>query len=97
MFIPLPVRMHDGRDFQAIPFANGALVTANVLVFWLGWHPVVGPGTGPLSVLTYAFGHANVLHLCSNMLALFVFGSPVNRRVGNGWYLTIYLGSALAG
>lgn len=25
-----------------------------------------------------------------------VFGTPVNRRIGNGWYLTAYLGTATA-
>ena len=95
MFVPLPVRMHDGREFQAVPVANSILITANVLIFWFGWHPVVGPGTGVLSILAYSFGHSSVMHLCGNMLALFVFGSPLNRRVGNGWYLLTYLGSAL--
>jgi membrane associated rhomboid family serine protease len=27
------------------------------------------------------------------MLALLVFGTPVNQRIGNGWYLLAYLGS----
>jgi membrane associated rhomboid family serine protease len=96
MFIPLPVRLHDGREFHAIPVVNGLLVVVNVLVFWLGWHPWVGPGTGLSTVLTYAFGHADLWHLAGNMLVLLVFGTPVNRRLGNGWYLVAYLGSAIA-
>lgn len=95
MFIPIPVRLRDGREFHSIPVANGLLVVLNVMFFCLGWHPYVGPGTGLFSVMTYAFGHAHVWHLAGNMLALLVFGTPVNRRVGNGWYLTSYLGSAL--
>ena len=96
MFIPLPIRFKDGREFHAIPVVNGLLVAANVVIFCLGWHPVVGPGTGLFSVLTYAFGHASVWHLAGNMMCLLVFGTPVNRRLGNGWYLLAYLGSALA-
>lgn len=96
MFIPLPVRFRDGREFHVIPAVNGLLVVVNVLVFCFGWHPAVGPGTGPFSVLTYAFGHADLWHLAGNMLALLVFGTPVNRRLGNGWYLLAYLGSAIA-
>lgn len=95
MFFPIPIRFHDGRDFHAIPVANGILIVLNVMAFWLNWHPVVGPGTGPLSVLTYSFGHADVWHLAANMIALMVFGTPVNRRIGNAWYLAVYVGTAL--
>ena len=95
MFFPLPIKLRDGRDFHAIPVVNGLLVVINVLIFCLGWHPMVGPGTGIFSILTYAFGHADLWHLVGNMLALLVFGTPVNRRLGNGWYLVAYLGSAL--
>lgn len=95
MFFPIPIRLHDGRDFHAIPVVNGLLVVINVLVFSLGWYPAVGPGTGLFSVFTYAFGHADLWHLAGNMLALLVFGTPVNRRLGNGWYLAAYVGSAV--
>src|SRR5579872_2161990 len=95
MFFPVPIRLQDGRDFHAIPVVNGLLVVINVLIYSLGWHPFVGPGTGFFSILTYAFGHAGLWHLSGNMLALLVFGTPVNRRLGNGWYLLAYLGSAL--
>src|SRR5579872_4001422 len=95
MFFPIPIRLHDGRDFHAIPVVNGLLVVINVLIFSMGWHPFVGPGTGPFSILTYAFGHADLWHLAGNMLALLVFGTPVNRRLGNGWYLAAYVGSAV--
>src|SRR5262249_47752190 len=84
-----------GREFHAIPVVNGLLVALNVLVFWMGWQPTVGPRTGLFSIVTYAFGHADIWHLTGNMLALLVFGSPVNRRLGNGWYFLAYLGSAL--
>lgn len=95
MFFPIPIRIRDGRQFHAIPVVNGILVVINVLVFCLGWHPAVGSGTGLFSVLTYAFGHADVCHLAGNMVALLVFGTPVNRRLGNEWYLLSFLGSAL--
>jgi membrane associated rhomboid family serine protease len=82
MFFPVPVGLRDGREFHAIPVVNGLLVVINVLIFWLGWHPVVGPGTGLLSILTYAFGHANLYHLVGNMWALLVFGTDfkISRR-----------------
>lgn len=96
MFLPIPIKLHDGREFHAIPVVNGVLIALNVLTFWMGWHPYVGPGTGILNVITYAFGHGDVWHLSANMIALLVFGAPVNRRIGNGWYLLVYLGTALA-
>lgn len=95
MFFPIPVNLRDGREYESTPVVNGLLIIVNVLVFWLGWHPVVGPGTGLFSILTYAFGHANVCHLVGNMLVLLVFGTAVNRRLGNGWYLISYLGAAM--
>lgn len=96
MFIPAPVRLSDGRIYKSQPLVNGLLVALNVLIFWFGWHPYVGPGTGILSILTYSFGHANTAHLIGNMWALLVFGTPVNRRLGNGWYLIAYVGAAMA-
>jgi membrane associated rhomboid family serine protease len=96
MFIPVPYRLLDGREFQPIPVVNALLIVVNVMVYCLGWHPVVGPGTGLFSVVTYAFGHAGAMHLIGNMLALLVFGTAVNRRLGNGWYFLVYFGSALA-
>jgi membrane associated rhomboid family serine protease len=96
MFIPLPLKLRDGREFETIPVVNGLLIALNVLIFWIGWQPVVGPGTGLFSIGTYAFGHAHVWHLIGNMWALLVFGTPVNRRLGNGWYLVSYLGAVVA-
>lgn len=98
MFIPIPIRFHDGRAFHVIPVANGLLVALNVIMFVFGYggELAVGRGSGLLSILTHAFGHAGIYHLAGNMLALLVFGTPVNRRLGNGWYLIVYLGSVLA-
>jgi membrane associated rhomboid family serine protease len=96
MFIPIPIRLYDGREFHAIPVVNGLLVVANVLAFWLGWQFAVGPGTGLFSIGLYAFGHASLWHLVGNMWVLLVFGTPVNQRLGNGWYLLVYLGTVLA-
>ncbi len=94
MFLPLPIRFDDGREFHHVPVVNALLIVSNVLAFWLGWHPSVGPGTGLFSVVTYAFGHANVYHLAGNMFALLVFGSAVNRRLGNAWYSLVYFATA---
>ena len=96
MFFPFPVKVRDGRQFEAIPLANSILVALNVLIFCGGWHPAVGRGSNPIGILTYAFGHTDVGHLTFNMLTLLVFGTALNRRIGNGWYMVTYLGSAIA-
>jgi membrane associated rhomboid family serine protease len=47
--------------------------------------------------ITAAFLHYGVIHLALNMLSLLVFGSELERLVGRGRYLTIYLVSVLGG
>jgi membrane associated rhomboid family serine protease len=48
-------------------------------------------------LITAAFLHANVLHLATNMLTLYIVGAPLERAVRTARYLTIYLLSALGG
>ena len=95
MFLAIPTHVHDGsRDAEA-PWANSLLVAANVLAFFLGVHQPVGAGTSLFSVLGYGFSHAGLPHLIINMWLLWVLGNPVNRRVGNAYYLIGYLGTIL--
>ncbi len=46
----------------------------------------------PWTILTYMFVHGGVLHLAANMLALYVFGTPVENRMGGRPFLLYYLG-----
>jgi membrane associated rhomboid family serine protease len=48
-------------------------------------------------LITSAFLHANVLHLATNMLTLYIVGAPLERAVRTGRYLVIYVLSALGG
>jgi len=48
-----------------------------------------------LSPLTYAFLHADLLHLTLNMAFLLAFGTPMERRLGRGWFLGLYIACAL--
>src|SRR5580765_6628498 len=41
--------------------------------------------------ITYQFLHANFAHLIGNMLFLWVFGNPVNAKMGHGSYVMFYL------
>jgi membrane associated rhomboid family serine protease len=48
-------------------------------------------------LMTAAFLHAGLLHLATNMLALYIVGVPLERAIGSGRFLTVYLASALGG
>ena len=50
-----------------------------------------------LTYITYAFLHADILHLGGNMLFLWVFGDNVEDALGHFKYLLFYLLSAAAG
>lgn len=52
------------------------------------------PGRGlsaPWSLFTYMFVHAGLLHLATNMLALYMFGAAVENRMGSRQFLIFYL------
>jgi membrane associated rhomboid family serine protease len=51
----------------------------------------------PWSVLTYAFLHGSLLHLLFNMLGLFMFGPPVEARLGSTRFVRLYVVAALGG
>lgn len=100
MFIVLPVQVKEPGGRDAIPLANALLIAVNVMVFVLNehlhWPLAVGSGTGVVTILTYGFAHASPGHLLANMWILWLFGNPVNRRLGDGYYLLAYLGTILA-
>jgi membrane associated rhomboid family serine protease len=45
----------------------------------------------PWTFVTYMFVHAGLLHLLVNMLMLFVFGPPVEHRMGGRAFILYYL------
>ncbi|MBN1437543.1 MAG: rhomboid family intramembrane serine protease [Sedimentisphaerales bacterium] len=45
--------------------------------------------------VSYAFLHANWMHLIGNMLFLYIFGNNVNDKLGNVGYTLLYLGGAV--
>jgi membrane associated rhomboid family serine protease len=95
MFFVLPWRLRHTGLPNTPPVVNAALIAVNVLFYLLGWCWAVGPGTRLPSIILYAFSHVDFWHLALNVWTLWVFGNPVNRRLGNGLYLTAYLGSAV--
>jgi len=51
----------------------------------------------PWSIVTYAFLHGSFLHLTFNMLGLFMFGPPVEGRLGGTRFVRLYFIAALGG
>ena len=47
------------------------------------------------SLISSGFIHANLIHLFGNMLALFIFGKVLERRIGTKKTIWIYLGAML--
>lgn len=61
---------------------------------WALW-PLGNPSFEVWQFLTYSFIHANVLHLFFNLLALWMFGRPVEEKLGSVKFLVLYLVSVL--
>lgn len=50
-----------------------------------------------LTAVTSLFIHAGWLHICGNLLPLWIFGNTVEDRMGHGRFLIFYLLAGLAG
>jgi membrane associated rhomboid family serine protease len=96
MFVPIPLEFKYAGSKRCLPAVNIALIILNVFVYLSGWSWPTGAGANPLNTLLYGFCHVDFWHLAINMWVLWVFGNPVNRRLGNELYLLVYLGCLLA-
>jgi len=74
------------------------------LLIWFGLWPLASSSFGapgmpagflPWQVVTYSFLHGNELHILVNMLGLYMFGSEVERVLGQRRYVTYYFVSVL--
>ena len=66
------------------------VLTSPALLEDLRFAPV-GALQRPWTFVTYMFVHAGLLHLLGNMLMLFVFGAPVESRMGSRKFILYYL------
>jgi membrane associated rhomboid family serine protease len=48
-------------------------------------------GRHPWTIISYMFAHGGLLHLAGNMVMLFIFGPPVERRMGGRAFVAYYL------
>jgi membrane associated rhomboid family serine protease len=80
--------------FPTIPPVTWALLITNGVVYLLqellGPQLVVWFGFLPWQLVTYSFLHGSPLHLVVNMLALYMFGSDIERVLGDRRYLAYY-------
>ncbi|MGH7700003.1 MAG: rhomboid family intramembrane serine protease [Gemmatimonadales bacterium] len=83
--------------------ANLVVYLLQVTIFAGDWF-VVAFGFDPLAALdrpwtflTYLFLHGGLLHLAFNLLVLFIFGAPVEERLGSGAFIGYYLLCGLGG
>ena len=83
------------------------LLLANVVVYFLTW---INPGLRtdfafipalilfrPWTIATYAFLHANMMHILFNMLMLFFFGPRLEERLGSRTFIWFYVLCAIGG
>lgn len=86
------------------------LVIINVIMFvgmllfkdngdlFSNWFALYFPGNDafkPWQIVTHMFMHGNVMHIVFNMLALWMFGSAVEQRLGSKKFLFIYFSAGL--
>jgi membrane associated rhomboid family serine protease len=74
------------------------------LLIWFGLWPLASASYGapgmtagflPWQVVTYSFLHGNELHILVNMLGLYMFGSEVERVLGQKRYVIFYFVSVV--
>lgn len=53
--------------------------------------------TRPWTLVTYMFLHGSLSHLFFNMLGVFIFGPPLERRLGGNRFLGLYFVGGIAG
>ncbi len=83
------------------------LIAANIAVFllqaaggglvetWFAlWPP--GHGFGIWQLVTYGFLHGSLAHIFFNMLALYMFGSDIERLFGSPFFLRFYFASVIS-
>ena len=66
------------------------LLTSPAITEWLRFDPRTA-FTRPWTFFTYMTLHGGLFHLLANSIGLFVFGPPVERRLGSGGFLLFYL------
>lgn len=51
----------------------------------------------PWTIISYSLLHGSMLHLLGNALGLFMFGSPVEQRLGSRRFIRLYVAAVIGG
>ncbi len=62
---------------------------------WFSMFFPKNPSFQPWQVITHMFMHGGLMHIGFNMLALWMFGTPVEQRIGSKKFLFLYLSAGL--
>jgi membrane associated rhomboid family serine protease len=99
-----------GTDLERkkFPAATLAIIGINIVFFlyelvipresliWTFKHLSFGPATrDPFSPFISMFLHGDIYHISFNMLFLWIFGGPVEERIGSKSFLLYYFGAGL--
>lgn len=107
MFIPLGTNRPLTRKTRIVPILIGINLAVFVLQIilqsqdprlaeqLLDFGHIWGRDLTPWSPITSAFLHGSFMHVAGNMLALFVFGPPVEDRFGRLGFTIFYLAGAV--
>jgi membrane associated rhomboid family serine protease len=71
--------------------------SSTLFVDWQLFAPAIHGNDEYYRLLTSAFLHVSLLHIASNMLALFIIGPPLERLLGQWRFGVVYLLGALGG
>ncbi len=101
MFIPYRVDV----PFNHRPVMNWLVVTGVIVVFVLqlqasgatqeALYSFVLDGWGIKGLFGYMWLHGGILHLIGNLIFLWLFGNAVCSKIGNVFYLPVYVGLGL--
>lgn len=84
----------------ALQSVAGEAMVAHFALWPIGRFDVAGSdavvGFQVWQLITYAFLHGNLLHLFTNMLALYMFGRDIERLLGARRYLSLYGAAVLS-
>ncbi|MFZ4504756.1 MAG: rhomboid family intramembrane serine protease [Microbacteriaceae bacterium] len=70
--------------------------TGDLLKAFLGYIPAL-TFSEPWRVITVSFVHGSILHILFNGYSLWVLGNLLERKIGSGRFLTIFMLSSVAG
>lgn len=81
---------------NAIFFAGTILIGEGKLFYeWFSMFFPKNSAFQPWQIVSHMFMHGGLMHIGFNMLALWMFGTPVEQRIGSRKFLFLYLSAGL--